>query len=273
VGVAASTAMKGVATGVSAAQGVAEVVIDRTEGEKAQALLDAAQAGDGHARAELFSFHPRYAKGILAIMASEGDALALRVLSTHGLSEDMIKRSSPKIIKRYLLKKFGESDTPPSWSSAKDSIVSVLNSVGDKLQAIDDFFGNVADKLLASLDPNKLVAAQASLSDLAYQLPAQDVSTAVTSLVEVRNRRQTLAASATPEQSEDLEALDLALDKELKGVEKVRTRVLDSMKKVRVVIEQIGEQPKNALRDKAEAAAKVVLREHLARVQELAIAA
>jgi hypothetical protein len=250
-----------------------EQVIDRNEGEKAQALLKKAQAGDGQARAELFRYHPRYAKGILAIMASEGDAMALQVLNTHGLSEDMIRRSSPKIIKRYLLKKFGESDTPPSWTSARESIGSALESVGAKFQALDDFFGNVADKLLAKFDSNNLVAAQAALSDLAYQLSDQtSVSTAVSSLVEVRMRRESLAASATPEQAKDLQALDLALADELKKVEKVRTHVLASMEQVRLVIKKISEQPKSPLRDKAEAAAKAVLREHLTRVNALASA-
>jgi hypothetical protein len=45
------------------------------------------------------------------------------------------------------------------------------------------------------------------------------------------------------------------------------------VKNVHGVIEQIGQQPKNELRDTAEAAAKVLLRERLARLQELATAA
>ncbi|KQP38985.1 hypothetical protein [Pseudorhodoferax sp. Leaf274] len=271
VGVVASTAMKGVATGVGAVQGVGEQIVDRGEGEQARALLERAQAGDGGARSELFRFHPRYAKGILAIMASEGDALALQVLSTHGLDESMIRRSSPKIVKRYLMKKFGESDVPPSWSSARDAAAEKLRTVAGLFERIDGFFGNVADKLLKTFDGNDLVRAQASLSDLAYQLDTQaDVGTAASAFVDVRMRRDALAEKATDGQAQELEVLDGALADERKKIAKLRAAVLASLGNVRTVLADILKQPAGGLRDKAEGAARQVLREHLQRVDRLA---
>lgn len=266
-------ALTGVATAASLGQSAGEFAVDRSEGQKARDLLDRAQAGDGHARAELFSYHPRYAKGILSVLASEGDPMALRVLSTHGLTEDMIQRSSPKIIKRYLMKKFGETDDPGSWTGLKESIVSALDKVAGTLTAVQDFFTNKVDKLLARFDTNDLVAAQARLSELAYQLPGQEVSTAVTSLAEIRRRRETLAEAASEAQAVELKVVDAALAKEIEETGKVRAHVLTSLGTVREVIEKIGRQEKTPLRDKAEDAAKAVLREHLARLQELSRAA
>jgi hypothetical protein len=254
-------------------QTVAEQVVDRQEGEKARALLDRAQAGDGHARSELFRFHPRYAKGILAIMADEGDALALRVLSTHGLSEDMIRRSSPKIVKRYLLKKFGESDDPPSWTSAREAVTSKIEAVGALIDRIDGAVGQLADKYLARFDSNDLVRAQAALSALLYDLQSQaDISGAMSALAEVRVRRDALAEEATDEQARELQAIDLLLAEELEKVGKLRGSVLSSFEQVGDVLKRLLSRPEGPLRDKAEAAARGVMREHLQRIDRLAAA-
>lgn len=272
VGIAVSSAMKGAATGIGLAQKVGEQIVDRNEGDVARALLQRAQAGDGHARSELFRFHPRYAKGILAIMASEGDALALKVLSTHGLSEDMIRRSSPKIVKRYLMKKFGETDTPPSWIGLREAVSEKVATVARLIDGIDGFFGNLADTWIERFDSDTLIVVQASLTKLLYQLGTQaDIGGAVSAFVDVRVRRDALAAKATDEQAKDLEALDLALAEKLKKVAKLRSAVLASLGRVRAVLAAIQKHPASAeLRPQAEQLARSVLREHLARVDRLA---
>ncbi len=273
VGAAVGKGLQGVATGIGVAKTVGEQIVDRQEGEKARELLDRAQAGDGHARSELFRFHPRYAKGILAIMADEGDALALQVLSTHGLSEDMIRRSSPKIVKRYLLKKFGESDDPPSWTSAREAVKGKIEAVGDLIESIDGAIGQLADKYLARFDSNDMVRAQAALSALQYDLQSQaDISGAMSALAEVRVRRDALAEEATDEQAKDLQAIDLLLADELKKVAKLRESVLASFGQVGDVLKTLLSRPKNPLRDKAEAAARAVMLEHLQRIDTLAAA-
>jgi hypothetical protein len=250
---------------------VAEQVVDRQEGEKARELLQRAQAGDGKARAELFRFHPRYAKGILAIMAAEGGALALKVLSTHGLSEAMIQKSSPKIVKRYLMKKFGEDDTPPSWTGALETAQSALQAVSDKVQALDRLFDRLADHVLARLDPNQMVQVQASLSLMAGDLVSQaDVGAATAAFRDVRVQRDLLARRDDAQQ-DDLTALDAALDAEAKKVGELREAVSTSMDRLRTVMRSIDARPAtDPLREKARAAAGRVLVLHASRLEALA---
>lgn len=273
VGVAVGKGMQTVASGIGGVQTVVEQIVDRGEGEKARQLLDRAQAGDGHARSELFRYHPRYAKGILAIMADEGDALALRVLATHGLTEAMIRRSSPKIVKRYLMKKFGESDDPPSWTGLREAVSEKLESAGRLLDRIDGFLDNLADKLIVKTDKDLLIVAQATLSDAAYQLTAQaDVAQAMSDFIEVRMRRDALAEKAGDDegQAKDLQALDLALAAEAKKVTRLRQKLLASLDRVRTVLSKVLGEPASPLRDKAEAAARQALREHMVRIDSLA---
>lgn len=270
VGVVASTAMKGVATGVQGVQTVAEQVIDRNEGQKAEDLLRRAQAGDGNARAELFRFHPRYAKGLLAVMASEGDSMALRVLSTHGLSDDMIQRSSPKIIKRYLMKKFGEQDEPPSWDSLKKSFEDGVQWLSNKVQAIDTFFDNLAIRIIAATDRDPLVSAQANLDKAMLDLTDQEVSTATASLLQLRARRDILAREAKGEQVKEAEAAELAVADEEEKFATLRGKVSKSLTTVRGIVIDIGKQDESPLHAKAEKAAKSVIQQHLEMLDQLA---
>lgn len=270
VGAPVGGAMKIVATGVQGVQSASEFVIDRQEGEKAEQLLQRAQAGDGNARAELFRFHPRYAKGLLAVMAGEGDAMALRVLSTHGLSDDMIKRSSPKIIKRYLMKKFGEQDEPPSWSGLKKSFDDAVDSLKQKVAAIDTFFDNLAIRLIARLDGDPLIAAQAKLDEALLDLPKQEVAAATTTLLQLRGKRDTLTKQANGEQTTDVQAAELAAAEEEKGFTELRDKVSTSLKSVRGVMTDIGRQSAGPLRDKADKAAKAVVQQHLEVLWQLA---
>lgn len=270
VGTVASTAMKGVATGVQGVQAVAEQVIDRTEGQKAEELLRRAQAGDGNARAELFRFHPRYAKGLLAVMASDGDSMALRVLSTHGLTDDMIKRSSPKIIKRYLMKKFGEQDEPPSWDSLKRSFEQGVEWLSSKVQAIDRFFDNLAVRIIAVTDRDPLVNAQANLDKAMLDLTEQEVSTATASLLQLRARRDILAREAKGDQSKDAEAAERAVAEEEKQFATLRGKVSNSLTVVRGIVTSVGQQPQSPLRTKAEQAAKAVIQKHMEMLDQLA---
>lgn len=129
-GMAVGAALKGVATGVSLTKSGVEKMVDWTEAQKAQDLLQQAQAGNADAREELFRHHTKYAKGIISVMAIEGDPLALEAISTYGLTEQMIRKSSPKIIRKYLLSKFGEEDEPSSWTDMWNTVSGIVVSVG-----------------------------------------------------------------------------------------------------------------------------------------------
>ena len=100
VGAKVGVALKGVTAVAKVGKSAGVMIVDKSEAQTAKNLLDQAQAGNGDARRDLFRHHPRYAKGILAVMASEGDSFAIRCLSNHDLTEDMIRKSSPAIIKR-----------------------------------------------------------------------------------------------------------------------------------------------------------------------------
>jgi len=78
---------------------------------KANALLERARAGDPRAKSELLKNHGRYAKGLLALKAQEGDPFAMQYVASRGLEESDIRASSFDIITRYLLSMSEQSDS------------------------------------------------------------------------------------------------------------------------------------------------------------------
>ncbi|MFT4979821.1 MAG: hypothetical protein ACI8S6_005733, partial [Myxococcota bacterium] len=106
---------------------------------KANDLLERARAGDPRAKTELLKNHGRYAKGLLALRAQEGDAFALQYVATRGLEESDIHSSSFEIITRYLLK------------AAEQSEADHLETFSDWLAARKKVFERLADLIVQPL--------------------------------------------------------------------------------------------------------------------------
>ncbi len=139
-GLAVGTAVRTGASVVSGIKSLVEFGIDRTDGERAKKMLDRARIGDADARAEIFRVNGRFAIALLAVLAEDGDAMALAILNNHRVTPEMAAKSSAAVIKKYMMKEMKESDKPKSWSALGDSITGGLSKVGS-------FFGAIGTKL------------------------------------------------------------------------------------------------------------------------------
>ncbi|MFT5681783.1 MAG: hypothetical protein ACI8RZ_002695 [Myxococcota bacterium] len=89
--------------------GMIHNVVDWKQASKANKLLERAKAGDAKAKSLLLKHHAKFAKGVLALKAQEGDPFAMQYVASRGLSDDDIRKSSLDIITRYLLKSANQS--------------------------------------------------------------------------------------------------------------------------------------------------------------------
>lgn len=152
--------------GAWAAQKIKEEVAEHYDAKlatKAKQLLDAARRGDDAAKTELFKFHPRYAKGLIAYMAyQENDAYALMYTRSRGLKDSDIARSSMDILTRYLLQQAKQTANPrdlkdyaDKWArrrdTARDLLTYAIPGVGAVKLAID--VGTHLSKIEGALDP------------------------------------------------------------------------------------------------------------------------
>ena len=82
-------------------------------------------------------------------------------------------------------------------------------------------------------------------------MPKNEVSSAVTELVQLRARRNKLAEQANGEQTKDVEAADAALAKEDKKIAKLREIASQNLETVRGTLSVIGGASDSRLRPKA----------------------
>ena len=256
IGAKVGVAMKGVATVASVGKSAGVIIVDKSEAQTAKNLLDQAQAGNGDARKELFRHHPRYAKGILAVMASEGDAFAIRCLNNHNLTEDMIRKSSPTIIKRYLLKRFGETDEGgTSWSETWESVKTAAGYIPKGLSAVAGFFGGLHDKIVIALGSDTPATWLATLSQVEKNLPdLKDVHQSLSDRKLVRRRRDDLADTLDSDKSAEvakLAELDKLVDETTAKVDEFRMSVDAGLTSLQQVIDKATEakivKDKNAI--------------------------
>ena len=116
---AIGVALQIAATAASVGNQIAHSAIDRTQASRAAALLRAARRGDAGAKTELFQNHARYAKGLIAHMATQGDRFALRYADQRGVDEQMIAQSSAKILAHYLLVQAEQDAEPETWEQLR----------------------------------------------------------------------------------------------------------------------------------------------------------
>jgi hypothetical protein len=132
---------------VSFAHNVVTSARDWKLAKKANTLLERARAGDARAKSELLKNHGRYAKGLLALKAQQGDAFALEYASSRGLSESDINASSFEIITRYLLSESKQSnvdhlETFDDWVESRKALLSRL--VGILMRPLEYLWGTVS---------------------------------------------------------------------------------------------------------------------------------
>lgn len=135
--------------------------------KKANTLLEQARKGDPRAKTELLKNHGRYAKGLLALKAQQGDAFALEYTASRGLTESDISGSSFEIITRYLL------------SESQQSNADHLETFDDWVAKRKALFGRLIDFLLSPLQyvwqtVSDGLEAPASIAGL--ELPSADLS-------------------------------------------------------------------------------------------------
>lgn len=117
-------------------------------------LNDKARAGDRRAQKKIFKHSGKHAKGLIALMARDRDPVALAYIKSRGLTPEMIEKSSPEIIRMYLLRRAGESDfsfdrtlvdevldglklIPRGASRTKRGIASAGQKIKDRYDGID----------------------------------------------------------------------------------------------------------------------------------------
>jgi hypothetical protein len=201
-------ALEGVAKVTKAGRLFGTVVVDRNAADKAKEILRKAQAGDGEARKELFKYHPRYAKGLLSLMALDGDPVALRCLAAHGLDEAAVARSSFAVIKRYLLKQFKEEDEPKGWSDLAKKVQGYLAKAGAGVDTAKTALDSLA-VLVANIRGDESPAACLRQINLlkAKQAESAPLLSQLESIGLIRNQLNDLAASADPSRPEDAKRL------------------------------------------------------------------
>ncbi|MES2644843.1 MAG: hypothetical protein V4850_35475 [Myxococcota bacterium] len=182
---------------------------------RALELLDGARRGWADEQRELFQYHPKYAKGLLALAAKNRDPIAMRYLQTRGLTEEEVERSTASIIRMFLLSEAGkETDAPKRFTDEIMGVVNTLKSVGAKLLKGLEFIDahalrvkgtleKIGEWILGNTAAGK-IAAVANAEQVA--LPLADIRTAITT---VQNARALLVEVA------DVDGVDPGLIRDL----------------------------------------------------------
>ena len=127
-GVAAPAALVFHGAGVVVKSGTRAVstLFDWRRADEALAVLNDARAGDADARKLLFATHGRYACALVALMAKEGDPIALSIFNHHGVDAAAVQKAFPGLLKRFLMTTLKEKDKPKGW----DHQVKKLQKIG-----------------------------------------------------------------------------------------------------------------------------------------------
>jgi len=118
---------------------VVSTLVNWKKAAQIQKMMEKAQTGDPEAKIELIRNHAKYAKGLLAYKAQQGDPFAVQYVKKRGLEESDIKKSSQDIITHYLMKmgeQSGNYETFGKWLEKKKAVP------GKFLSAVDNLIGN-----------------------------------------------------------------------------------------------------------------------------------
>ncbi|MCB9742377.1 MAG: hypothetical protein H6741_06190 [Alphaproteobacteria bacterium] len=151
-------------TVVSTSEKAISWAVDATQMNKARALLKKAQGGDPEARAEIFREHPYYATAIIALLAEEGDTIALAIYGNHKVTKDMVVRSSAKVLQKYLLRELVEEETTTSWSEIGEWFVGAGETIGSGLsqglESLELLYDSITILSKSTMDPQKRANAE-----------------------------------------------------------------------------------------------------------------
>lgn len=147
-------------TAISVGNAAPQYMQNRFKASRAQRLLKAARRGDEPAKTELFKNHAKYAKGLIAHMAyNDKDRFALLYVNKRGIDEDMVSKSSAKILAHYLLEQAEQEEEPETYEAWKSRLKSRMESLGDALnpiRLISKLINKLASSVPAEIDPEKL---------------------------------------------------------------------------------------------------------------------
>jgi chromosome segregation ATPase len=156
IGVAFQIASTAISMGNAASQDMR----NRFKASHAQRLLKAARRGDEAAKTELFKNHAKYAKGLIAHMAyNDKDRFALLYVNKRGIDEDMVAKSSAKILAHYLLEQAEQEEEPETYEEWRNRLKSRMASFGNAInpiQLIRKLINKLASNEPSEIDPAKL---------------------------------------------------------------------------------------------------------------------
>ncbi|MCB9795426.1 MAG: hypothetical protein H6741_22200, partial [Alphaproteobacteria bacterium] len=272
VGVVVGVALRATGSVVTGVKSTFAWVIDTNKAQEARKLLEEARAGNPVAREEIFRHHGRYAVALIAILAKEeGDPIALAIYNNHSITEDMVAKSSVRVLKKYLMRELVVEDVPTDWTSWKKTIVdaatavkgffaTVANGVRDLTQCIQPFF---------LVDPTDGKLAEADLAILTLGATHVDaVSRGVDDLAKARRTYEELRlkVASLPETDTELSKWKEALaDSELQikaceqALTNCQTQVSATMKEAAVLFARVQQsQNDDAPRTKTSPPTKTV---------------
>ncbi|MCB9745177.1 MAG: hypothetical protein H6740_21490 [Alphaproteobacteria bacterium] len=172
-----------VSTAISSTEKGVRLVVETSLMQKAQNLLEKARAGDPEAREEIFRHHPYYATAIIALLAEEGDTVALAIYNNHKVTKDMIVRSSAKVLQKYLLRELQEEEPPMSWSEWGASFAKLGELISAGLTSFGKTLGALFDRVSGSLvrSPTEEQIAETNMAILQLGMTSvKQVQTAIT---------------------------------------------------------------------------------------------
>jgi len=164
--------------------------VDATRMERARKLLDKAKSGDAKARAEVFRHHGQYAAALIALLAQEGDPMALSIYRNHRITPEMVVRSSATVLQKYLLRELQEETLPTSWTEMAEWFRQLGERIADAFTSAGETLSALAKKVAVVLKRKP------SLEDLAeadLAMRRQGLVSVTTLQTAVRRRSATCA--------------------------------------------------------------------------------
>jgi hypothetical protein len=130
-GVAAPVALAfhGAGAVVKGGTKVVSTLFDWRRADEALAVLNDARAGDADARKQLFAQHGRYACALVALMAKEGDPIALSIFNHHGVDAAAVQKAFPGLLKRFLMTTLKEKERPKGWDHQISKLKKIAGAV------------------------------------------------------------------------------------------------------------------------------------------------
>ena len=162
-------------SGMAVYYGTSIVVSVKSWAQAAYCEVLALQAASGNTAAQrkIFRHSGKYAKGLLALMAKENDPVALAYIKSRGLTPEMVDKSSPEIIRMYLLRRSRESnftEGPGTLEKLKSGLSAALGLLDKLDEAVDDFSKRAQKKDWEAFSATDLECDLAGLGDACAEL-------------------------------------------------------------------------------------------------------